>query len=335
MVERGHEVTVYCQATEKRKVRQDEWRKVKRVFLYGSDTPVGTILFDLKSVLHAASRDGLVLTLGYNTAVFSLAYVLHGCPSLINMDGLEWMRKKWSLPQRWWLRLNEYAGAHLSTHLIADHPEIGKHLQRMVPADKITVIPYGADTWPPADLALLKNFGCEPWKFALLVARPEPENSVLQIVEAFSMKPRGYPLIVLGHLDPDRSPYHRKMIQTASAEVSFPGAIYDTAVVQALRQYASFHIHGHQVGGTNPSLVEALAAGSPVIAHGNRFNRWVANGGARYFTTEAELDEILLDFERHPEQMEVMRTASRKTHRERFQTDTVNRAYESLLLRYV
>ncbi len=334
MTERGHEVTVYCQTTEKGKIRQDCWRKVHRVFLYGPEGPAGTILFDFKSVLHAARQEGLVLTLGYNTAIFSLIYILCRRPSLMNMDGLEWMRQKWTTPQRLWLRLNEFLGAHLSTHLIADHPEIGKHLEHLVRRDKITVIPYGADVLPPADPGLLKSFNCEPYRFALCIARPEPENSVLDIVAAFSRRRHGYPLIVLGRFNPEHIPYHRQVLQAASDEVIFPGAIYAKDVVLALRQYACFHIHGHRVGGTNPSLVEALAAGSAIVAHRNRFNRWVANGGARYFDTEDELDKILLELEQHPERLEDMRAASRTTHDKRFQTDTVNQAYEALLTRY-
>jgi glycosyltransferase involved in cell wall biosynthesis len=75
-------------------------------------------------------------------------------------------------------------------------------------------------------------------------------------------------------------------MQAASAEVVFPGAIYEAPVVQALRHFARFYLHGHRVGGTNPSLVEALGAGCAVIAHDNHFNRWVTGDGAAYFDSE-------------------------------------------------
>ena len=335
MIERGHEVTVYCQTTDHHEVREDYWRGVNRVFLYGSESPAGTILFDLKSALHAVRRDGLILTLGYNTAVFSLLYSLTGRPSLMNMDGLEWMREKWSGPERLWLRLNELAGAHLSTHLVADHPEIGKHLESLVSPDKVTVIPYGADVSPTSHPGLIEKLGCKPYSYGLCIARPEPENSILQIVSAFSKQSRGYPLLVLGRFKPEENTYHRDVIEAASAEVIFPGAIYEKDLVRALRQFASFYVHGHQVGGTNPSLVEALAAGNAVIAHRNRFNLWTAGPQAKYFESEPELEELLRDLSAHPEQLQTMRAASSAMHKERFQTLAVNEAYETVLQRYV
>ena len=85
----------------------------------------------------------------------------------------------------------------------------------------------------------------------------------------------------------------------ASDEVIFPGAIYDAPVVQALRFHCRFYLHGHRVGGTNPSLVEALGAGCAVIAHDNEFNRWVAGACAAYFADETAcgrlFDELLND----------------------------------------
>lgn len=95
----------------------------------------------------------------------------------------------------------------------------------------------------------------------------------------------------------ESNPYHCAIKAAASSEVCFVGAIYDQAVVQALRFHCAAYVHGHQVGGTNPSLVEALGAGNAVIAHDNRFNRWVAGEGAVYFdgvdAFASCLDELL------------------------------------------
>jgi len=83
--------------------------------VYGAASPVGTIRFDLASAIHACKEPGIVLTLGYNTAVFSILYRLLGKTSLMNMDGLEWRREKWTRMQRLWLRFNERAGPHFQT----------------------------------------------------------------------------------------------------------------------------------------------------------------------------------------------------------------------------
>jgi glycosyltransferase involved in cell wall biosynthesis len=333
LVERDHEVTVYCQADSPETAGEDEWRGIKRVTFWVPPGPLGTILFDWHAARHARARGGVILTLGYNTACFSLLYTLSRRRTLMNMDGIEWAREKWSKPQRLWLRCNEFLGAHLSSHLIADHPEIGKHLQKIVRGEKVTVIPYGAEAVTEADAALLQAYGCSPHQFAICIARPEPENSILEIVRGFSKTRRGYPLLVLGKFSPETNPYHRKVMGEASDEIVFPGAIYDKPTVCALRFYARYYLHGHRVGGTNPSLVEALSTGSPIVAQRNRFNEWVAGPRARYFETEDELAEILTLLDADPQQLETMREASVERHARMFPLWRVHRDYERLLER--
>jgi len=192
-------------------------------------------------------------------------------------------------------------------------------------------VPNGADRIDAADPAVPGQYGLAPSQYALLIARPEPENSILEIVAAFSRKPRGMKLVVLGRYDPDNTPYHKQVLDAAGDEVVFLGAIYDKQVVSALRFHSPLYVHGHQVGGTNPSLVEAMGAGSGVLAHGNRYNRWVAGPGARYFEGEeecaAQLDAVLSD----RSELERMRSASRERHAAMFTWERVLGEYEGLL----
>ncbi len=333
LVEKGWEVTVYCQEEGKGPVFTDTWEGVQRVHIPVSrGDAVGTVVFDWKAIWHASRHHRLTLTLGYNTALFCILLRLRGVTNLINMDGVEWRRDKWSAAGRAWLYLNERAGCLLGNHLIADHPEIEKHLQTRVSARKITMILYGAEDITAADETVLRKLGLTPGGYALVVARPEPENSILEIVQAFSARKRGVKLVVLGNLNPRENAYHRAILEAAGDEVTFPGAIYDKDVLAALRFYTRLYIHGHTVGGTNPSLVEALGAGSPVLAHDNAYNRWVAGPGAAYFTDQEScakmLDELLNDSAR----IEEMSEWSRRRFRESFRWDTVLQAYEQILL---
>ena len=148
------------------------------------------------------------------------------------------------------------------------------------------MIPYTAPMIRSADAAYLAPFHLEPGKFVLLIARPESENSILQIVRAYTAQKRGMPLVILGKYDSKHYEYQKQVLDAGNDEVMFVGVIYDQVIVQALR----FYVHGHTVGGTNPSLVEALGAGSPVIAHNNRFNRWVAGEKALFFSNETECE---------------------------------------------
>ncbi|HSY28658.1 MAG TPA: DUF1972 domain-containing protein [Burkholderiaceae bacterium] len=329
---RGWQVTVYCQEDGAGPVHEDVWQGVRRVHIPTSQQGVlGTIIFDWRSTLHAAREPGAVLTLGYNTAVFCLWYRIKGLRNFINMDGIEWRRQKWGLLARSWFYLNERAGAWLGNHLVADHPAIKRHLTTRVSAKKITTIAYGAPRIDTANVDLLAPYGVIANGYAIVIARAEPENSVLEIVRAWSRKPRGLKLLVLGKYDKDHA-YQSKVLQAASGEVIFPGAIYQADKVGALRYFARLYIHGHQVGGTNPSLVEALGAANPVLAHDNPFNFWVAGTEAAYFECEDTcsyvFDRILHDEPR----LATMRTASLWRHAEAFTWEKILGEYENLLL---
>lgn len=332
LVKRGWQVTVYCQQDGTGALHDDTWEGVRRVHIPVRQSGAkGTIVFDWKSTRHAAREQKLVLTLGYNTAMFCLAYRLRGVTNLINMDGIEWRRQKWSTLERAWLYFNERAGCWLGNHLIADHPEIKAHLATRVSTSKVTMIPYGASRINAPGTEVLMQYGLQPGGYAMVIARPEPENSLLEIVTAFGRRPRGMKLMVLGRYDPDKMPYHKQVLEAASDEVIFPGAIYEKEVVSALRFYSSLYVHGHQVGGTNPSLVEALGAGSPVLAHDNAFNRWVAGPEAAYFRNEEEcaarFDVLLGD----SVGLKRMSEASRERHQTMFTWEKVLEEYEALL----
>lgn len=331
--QKGWQVTVYCQEEGDGKIYEDDWDGIHLVHVPVTQVGAkGTVVFDWKSTLHVVKRKVPVLTLGYNTAIFGTFYRLNGIKNIINMDGVEWRRGKWSTLERAWLYINEKLGAWLGNHLIADHPKIKNHLAQFVSSDKITVIPYSADILDSADEDQLVPFGLEKNKYAILIARPEQENSILEIVKAYSRGRRGMPLVILGNYTPESNEYHKQVIDAASDEIKFVGAIYSKAVVQALRFFARFYIHGHTVGGTNPSLVEALGAGSPVLAHDNKFNRWVAGEGARYFSSEescAQEIEILL---RDDDLIAKMKRYSRQQISNKFTWDKIHQAYENLLL---
>lgn len=295
--ENGWNVTVYCQSEGNKNILIDDWRGIKRVHVgtYGNSA-LSTIIFDWKSILNVTkSNKDVVLILGYNTAIFAIVLKLFGIPNIINMDGIEWARDKWSTFAKIWFWINDWAGCYLGDHLIADHPEIKKHLETRVNKEKITVIPYGAHFIKDVNDAYVKNLNLVPYEYLTVIARPEPENSLYEIVSGFSSQKRNLKLVVLGKYE-ESNPYHLKVLNAASDEVLFVGPIYDSTIVSALRFYSLAYIHGHKVGGTNPSLVEALGAGNAVIAHDNKYNRWVANEGGLYFKSADEcslrIDEI-------------------------------------------
>ena len=293
LVNLGWQVTVYCQVSDSSEIKEEFWRGVRLVKIPVSISgPAATILYDMKATLHSLKNDSVILTLGYNTAVFGLFYRLFGKSNIINMDGIEWRRAKWGKVAKFWFYINEFIGCKIANHLVADNPFIKQHLLRHAHSDKIAMIPYCADGPDVLSLADISVFGLKNGCYALLIARPEPENSILEIVSSWSRSIRGIPLVVLGSYK-DSSAYHKLVKDCSSAEVLFLGAIYDQDIVRALRINSLFYIHGHTVGGTNPSLVEAMSCANAVIAHDNPYNRWVVSDGALYFSNVDQCDAAI------------------------------------------
>lgn len=337
LVHQGWQVTVYCQESfnDYGKISESEWQGVRRVHIpVKGQGAKATILFDYLSVKHAVNEPGMVLTLGYNTAFFNLRYRLAGQKNIINMDGIEWKRDKWKWYEKAWLYLNERSGCLIGNHLIADHPEIKKHLSTRVKESKITMIPYGARFVENADPKLLNQFNIAPNCYAIVIARAEPENSILEIVKAFSSKKRGKKLVVLGKYDSSND-YHKEVLGSASDEVLFIGAVYDHATLDALRYFSMLYVHGHTVGGTNPSLIEALGSGQAVLAHDNPFNRWVAGEGAKYFSDEKSCSKIMDWVLDDQKKLQEMSESSSARFSESFTWPQVLEQYEQLLLNYV
>lgn len=335
LISQGWRVTVYCQEEGEGVISESTWKGVRRVHVPVSQKgALGTIVFDWRAAMHAVGQSGLVLTLGYNTAVFNILQRFKGQINIINMDGIEWRRDKWGRVAKTWFWLNERIGCWVGNHLVADHPKISEHLATRVTQNKITMIPYGADEVVCANESILKSFDVERQKFSVIIARPEPENSILEMVRAFSARKRDHKLVVFGKFSPDTSEFHRQIMNSASAEVVFIGAIYDAQIVSALRFFSRFYLHGHRVGGTNPSLVEAMGAGCAIIAHDNHFNRWVAGPDAYYFDDESSCEKLFDLLLKDDLALAQMRAGSTAQFNERFTWPDILKSYEELLERW-
>ncbi|MDO9238297.1 MAG: DUF1972 domain-containing protein [Aquabacterium sp.] len=331
--DQGWRVIVYCQETGSAPVVHDKWNGIERVRIsVAGDGAASTILFDWLSIWDAAKTKDLCLTLGYNTAIFDTVLRLKGIPNIINMDGIEWTRAKWSKPAKAWFWMNDWIGCWVGNHLVADHPAIKTHLKTRVSDKKITMIPYGAVAVEDSPTAPVEALGLVPGRYLTAIARPEPENSLLEIVTAFSAKRRGYKLAVLGKYSA-HDKYQKSVLDAASDEVCFLGPIYDQDTVQALRFHSVAYVHGHQVGGTNPSLVEAMGAGNAVLAHSNRFNKWVAGDSAGYFESVSALSDWFDKLLSQPALLKSMRDASRARFQQALTWPIVLSQYEELLSR--
>jgi glycosyltransferase involved in cell wall biosynthesis len=329
----GWNVEVYCQLPGTGPIAFDEWQGLRRVLIpEPRDGWRGTSAFDLTSTRHAMSVHApgdVWLTFGYNTGVLDVIPRLRGIPNVINMDGMEWTRRRWGLVKQGILLANERLAGLVGDVLIADHPVIADYLSRHFGARRVQTITYGADEVTSAPAAPLQDLGLTPGSFGMVVCRPIPENSILEIVTAWSAERRGMPLVVVGPYDQD--PYHLQVRAAASDEVIFPGAIFDPERLRSLRFHSALYLHGHTVGGTNPSLVEAMAAGNAVVAHRNPYNTWVAGPGNAFFSGPEDLARLLATLLPDADRRRRMGEASRARFRAEFTWEKIGGQYEDAL----
>lgn len=283
----GRPVTVFCEGDETTP-DQDWWNGVERRFIKRRHTGVaGTIRYDLQA-FRLVPRGAIVLVFGYGTALFQAILRARNIPHCVNMDGIEWQREKWGWAARAWLRLNERIAARSSDMLIADHPEIQRDLYERFGV-RASMIAYGVEASPPMAHLGAGHFSSGR-RYVLVVARPEPENQIHIILGAYRRAQTDVAMLVVGGFDATE---YGKALVLKYPEVNFIGPLYDSPTLNELRRDAELYIHGHRVGGTNPSLIEAMAAQAIIVAHDNVFNRWVLGGGGRYFTDERSLAEHL------------------------------------------
>ncbi|GAB7066161.1 DUF1972 domain-containing protein [Mycolicibacterium hodleri] len=332
LTDHGWRAIVYCQTDHEGPIYEDAWNGIERVNISVPNLGwLGTARFDWMSIRHAVRHRDVCLTFGYNTGVFNILQRLHRVPNVINMDGIEWSRRRWGVLRQAILYVNERFAALFGNELIADHPELNKYLRTRAPARKITTITYGAHRPEDPPEELVEALGLKAQQYLTLIARPIPENSILELVQGFSAKRRSIQLAILGAYDGGDDAYHRAVLDAASDEVTFLGPIYDPATVQALRYHSLGYLHGHTVGGTNPSLVEALAAGNPVIAHQNKYNRWVAGEAGLYFRSPAEAEKCIDELLDNPERAEELSRHALARFESEFTWDRVAGQYEALL----
>jgi len=229
--------------------------------------------------------------LGYtSSSVWKFLYPANAV-IITNMDGLEWQRTKYSKPVRRFLQYAEKLAVHSGNYHIADSPVIKEYLDSTYHINS-KYIAYGAELFPATDEKLLAEYGLQKQHYLLLMARMEPENNIEMILDGFCMTASPLQFAVIGNTG---NGYGRQMLEKYKHEkrIVFLGAIFDEQKVQTLTACASLYFHGHSAGGTNPSLLDAMAAKIPLAAHNNSFNRSILKENALLFSNAAEVSRLI------------------------------------------
>jgi glycosyltransferase involved in cell wall biosynthesis len=286
LVKNGHQVTVYN--TDDHPFKDDAWKGVKIKHIFSREQKIGifgTFLFDYLCLKDAAeSGFDVIFEMGhYPAAIFFPLFRHIDAVLATNIDGLCWMRPKWSKPIRQFILSCEKIAVHQSDALIADHPEIQSYCFSRY-GKQAQFIAYGAVIPEGNNNRQLEKLALQASGYDMLVARLEPENNIEMILDGYLQSSSKLPFIVVGGLNTKHAK-HLMARYKANSCIRFVGTIYDYEELSGLRQHCRIYFHGHSVGGTTPSLLEAMACQSYIAAHDNRFNRGVLGEDALYFTS--------------------------------------------------
>ena len=292
LADRGHRVVVYCRDVGgDRSARPDlpaEYRGMHLVH-HGAmkRRTLETLSHTGLSVAHLA-RHRTDVALVFNSANAPWLPVLRAAriPVATHVDGLEWQRAKWGPTGRRYYLASERLAVRWSDALIADAAGIQDYYTAKFGADT-DLISYGAPITGPA-FDRIVELGLDPQGYHLVVARFEPENHVDVIVEGYAASSAQRPLIVVGSA-PYADDYIRRVHDLGDSRVTFLGGVWDQDLLDQLYANAYTYLHGHSVGGTNPSLLRAIGASAPTTAYDVVFNREVLGEAGLYFSSAADV----------------------------------------------
>lgn len=334
LVQRGHDVIVYTRV-EDRDSAPREYLGMQLVPLPAvRSKALETLTHTASSTAHvvAKSKPDMAFLFNAANAVYLPAMRAKKIPVATHVDGLEWQRTKWGKGGRKFYRMSESIAVRYSDALIADAQGIADYYTSEFGATT-DLIAYGAPILPGCDATKLGD-DLEYKKFHVLVARFEPENHVHEGVAGFVRSSSPHPLVVVGGA-PFAAEYTQQ-IQTLAARdsrVRMLGPVWDQARLDALYAGALTYLHGHSVGGTNPSLLRAMGAATATLAYDVSFNREVLGQDGRFWANPDALAEQLHTVEADPDAAIAAGVRLQERARELYNWDDVASKYEDLAAR--
>ena len=293
LVSKGHDISVY--SPHFHPYKEDKYKGVKIIRKLSPEHILGNsasnFIYDYLCFTDAVRRDfDIILELGLITSSLSIIFCRHkGKIVATNLDGLEWKRQKWSkLVQKLTKKLEKY-GVRKSDYLIADNIAIQSYITKEYGIES-EFIAYGATTVLPPNDIYLKQQGIDKNRYFLSIARLEPENNLEMIFDAYISSKNKMPYYVVGNHTTSYGDFLKDKYRNKG--IVFLGSIFNKKHLDNLRYYSKLYVHGHSVGGTNPSLLEAMAAKTLILAHDNKFNRSILEENAFYFSSSHKLSKL-------------------------------------------
>ena len=294
LANKGHEV--YCYNSHNHPFQEKTFNGVHIIHQHDPEYKYGTFgqfVYDYNCIIDARKRDfDIILQLGYTSNSIWFFLMPKKAINIINMDGLEWKRSKYSWPVQQFLKVAEWLAAKSGDYLVADSLGIQSFLKKKYKKES-TYIAYGAHLFDSPNDDVLKQYQVEPGNYNMIMARFEPENNLDMVLEGVALNNEDQtPILVIGKHETKYGAYLKDKFKNNS-NIRFIGGVYNLEHLNNLRYYSNLYFHGHSVGGTNPSLLEAMASQAFIIAHNNDFNKGVLKENAYYFSNPSEVKKIL------------------------------------------
>ena len=334
LVSRGHEVTVYCRSKGKERPTEHLGMQLVHVPAIRMKT-VETLSHSALSVAHALTHRRVDAAFVFNAAnaPFVPLMRIRGIPTTVHVDGLEWKRDKWGRAGRRYYRWAEQASVRQADALIADAQGIADYYRDefAIPTELIS---YGTRILRDTPSDRLAELGLSPNEYHLVVARFEPENHVDVILEGYRNSGARLPLVVVGSA-PYAAGYIARIHELADGDdrIRMLGGVWDQEQLDQLYAHAHTYLHGHSVGGTNPSLLRAMGAGTAVLAWDVVFNREVVGPAGSFFSDSENLALLLDDAELSPHHVLEVAESMQARAEARYCWDDVTTHYEELATR--
>jgi glycosyltransferase involved in cell wall biosynthesis len=326
LVERGHQVTVYCRQTHAeplyRGVRVQYLPTIRHKYF---ETIAHTAFSTWHLLRH---RPDVALYCNGANAIFTAAPRMVGVPVALNVDGIERKRKKWNRVARAWYLVSEWLSKFCPTVVVTDSLTIQEYYRERW-GKRSVFIPYGAEVGKVDSTEVLDRLGLRAGHYFLYVSRLEPENHPLEVRQAFEEVSTRMKLALVGDA-PYAQEYIRQVRDSADPRIVMPGAIYGTGY-RELGSHCFAYIHATEVGGTHPALIEAMGRGALVLYRNTPENAEVAGDVGIPFEA-GELAAALRHALAMPEfDRECLRHAAMVRVRDHYSWDAVTGAYEELL----
>ncbi len=275
-----------------------EYNKAKLKIIKFKANGIQSIPYDIVSMIHAIFHCDVLFICGTSGCLFLPIVRLFGKKIVLNPDGQEWKRKKWSKSIQLFLKLSERFGIQFATTVVADNVKIQEYICSEY-KKKSELIEYGGDQVikVPLSDATAKKYDIVNGKYCFKVCRIEPENNIHTILDAFDKNGK-IDLVLIGNWDFSEYGKSLRIKYANSNNLKLLNPIYEQITLDELRSNCGLYIHGHSVGGTNPSLVEAMNLGLCVVAFDVDYNRETTENKALYFSNQNGLVDILEQFEK-------------------------------------